>query len=364
MTETQFLFRADVRKMNSPFPRYVPTLFLSVLFCGLSPVVLAQNASIVGQIVDADTGDPLPGVNVFLDQTTFGAASSEDGTYAIPAIQRGSYRVVASIVGYGTESTLIEVVPEKRQYAVNFRLRRVVIELGEVEVEDRRSRGWERNLRQFERGFLGSSRNAQRTNILNPYVLDFEQNQGRFEARASAPIVVENRALGYRLTIHLTYYFDMGAAITMGGPVYFDELEPVDTDEAELWRANRRETYSGSLMHLLRSLIDGNSRQEGFYVAHEIAPGAYNYSERRRIDLGLIPFIDAGGRPYLYRLFFEHPLYVEYGRETSWLRLTGNDATLHEDGYLYTFDFEPPPMSVRGALSNRRVADMLPRDYR
>ena len=235
--------------------------------------------------------------------------------------------------------------------------------LGEVEIGGNRPRGWKNNLKQFERAFLGSSRNARRSVILNPCVLDFESRDGAFEAKASAPIKIENRSLGYHMTIVLTYFYETGRDVIIGGPVYFRELVPADDREAETWRKNRERTYQGSFMHLMRSLVDGTSRKQGFFVAHEIPPGPYGYNPMRRVELGVIPFIEAGGQPYLYRLAFKNSLYIEFGRETSWLRLNKPEAILHEEGYLVTSDYETPPISVRGAMSDRRVADMLPRDY-
>ena len=96
--------------MNST-TRYRLVLLLTALFCGPAREGAAQDASITGRIVDVDSGDSLPGVNVFLDQTTRGAATTKDGTYKIPGLHPGSYRIVASIVGYGMESKSIEIVP-------------------------------------------------------------------------------------------------------------------------------------------------------------------------------------------------------------------------------------------------------------
>ena len=338
--------------------------FIAVLL-GFAQIidVAAQDAVITGRVVDAETRLPLPGVNVFLDQTTRGAATSEDGSYEISALRPGSYRVIASMVGYGMQSREIEIRPGKEEYSANFELRIKVVTLGEVEIGDKRPVRWRRNLKRFEKAFLGSSRNARKSAILNPYVLDFQSQDGTFQAKASAPIEIENRSLGYHLTIVLTYFHESGRDVISGGPVYFRELAPSDEREAERWRKNRERTYRGSFMHLMRSLVQGTSRQQGFFVAHEIPPGPYSYNPMRRVELGLIPFLEAGDQPYLYNLFFENSLYVEFGRETSWLRLNKPAAILHEDGYLVTSDYEKPPMRVLGGMSNRRVADMLPRDY-
>ena len=55
---------------------------------------------IAGQITDSESGEPLPGVNVFLDGTTFGAATDVDGYYYILNIPPATYSLQVSYVGY------------------------------------------------------------------------------------------------------------------------------------------------------------------------------------------------------------------------------------------------------------------------
>jgi len=60
----------------------------------------AQSGKIAGRVTDADTGDPLPGVNVVVVGTTLGAATDTDGDYFIANLPTGTYGVRASFVGY------------------------------------------------------------------------------------------------------------------------------------------------------------------------------------------------------------------------------------------------------------------------
>ncbi|MFU8813392.1 MAG: TonB-dependent receptor [Balneolaceae bacterium] len=61
----------------------------------------AQNTgSIQGTITDKQTGETLPGVNVIIRGTTFGASSDVDGNYIIRNIRAGEYSIEVSFIGF------------------------------------------------------------------------------------------------------------------------------------------------------------------------------------------------------------------------------------------------------------------------
>lgn len=66
--------------------------------------LFAQSATLKGTITDADTQEPLFGVNIILTGTNFGASSDFDGTYSISGIPAGEYNVQFTYIGY--EKTL------------------------------------------------------------------------------------------------------------------------------------------------------------------------------------------------------------------------------------------------------------------
>ncbi|MEM8598632.1 MAG: TonB-dependent receptor [Bacteroidota bacterium] len=68
----------------------------------VSSTAFAQGR-IAGTVTDADTGDTLPGVNVFILGTQFGSATDIDGNYTIPSIRAGEYTIQVSLVGYETK---------------------------------------------------------------------------------------------------------------------------------------------------------------------------------------------------------------------------------------------------------------------
>ncbi|MBN1637785.1 MAG: carboxypeptidase-like regulatory domain-containing protein, partial [Ignavibacteriales bacterium] len=69
----------------------------------ISAAVLAQaTGNVEGKIIDVATGDPLPGVNVLVKGTYWGAATDVNGYFKIDKIKPGSYIIEASFIGYKT----------------------------------------------------------------------------------------------------------------------------------------------------------------------------------------------------------------------------------------------------------------------
>lgn len=99
---------------------------------------LAQTGTLTGTITDARTGEALPGVNVGLEGTAFGAASGGDGTFTIDAVPPGSYTLVASFIGYQTLHRPV-AVHAGTATTVTLALEEVPLELQEVEVVGRRA---------------------------------------------------------------------------------------------------------------------------------------------------------------------------------------------------------------------------------
>ncbi len=75
-------------------------VFLGVLLT--VSVAYAQTGKVTGQVVDAETGEPLPGVNVIILETDLGAATDAEGYYNIIGVSPGAYDIQASFIGYAT----------------------------------------------------------------------------------------------------------------------------------------------------------------------------------------------------------------------------------------------------------------------
>ena len=85
----------------------VSCLILIVLL--FSGNLFAANGIIKGRVVDAKTGDPLPGTNVLIKGTNMGAASDLKGYYIITNVPPGEYTLKVSYIGYEAQELTVTV---------------------------------------------------------------------------------------------------------------------------------------------------------------------------------------------------------------------------------------------------------------
>ncbi len=98
------------------------------------PVQERETAQIQGRIIDADSKEPVPSVNVALSGTRLGSTTDRDGRFRIERIPQGVYALRASRVGY--EEVVYENVRIEGPTSLDLDLRmtRVVHELKEITV--------------------------------------------------------------------------------------------------------------------------------------------------------------------------------------------------------------------------------------
>jgi len=80
-----------------------PSLFHFILF--LLPFLaatsaFAQKATLYGKVTDATSGEPMFGVNIFLQGTTIGGITDFEGKYELKDISPGQYNIEVSFLGY------------------------------------------------------------------------------------------------------------------------------------------------------------------------------------------------------------------------------------------------------------------------
>ena len=283
----------------------------------------AQTSSAVqGNVVDTETGETIPGAHAFLASTSIGDITDANGQFTIEGIPAGSYQLLASMIGYKSLQQSIELQPG-RTLTLTIRLEKDVYEVGQITVEDRRPRGWRRNFNRFERVFLGNTPNRRGCEIQNPYVLDFKREGNTLAASASAPLVIENRSLGYKVTYLLTDFQSKFGAYRYQGEHFFEPLEPSNEKELERWKGRRAEAYEGSFQHFLRSLVAGAAYEDGFrmYLVDRLI---WNLREREfldavhEFDAEITPdsFVVASVYPYERQLRFNGYLHVQYLDQT------------------------------------------------
>ncbi len=97
-----------------------------------TPLIAQDAGKVSGKVRDKATKEALPGVNVIVKGTRFGATTGPDGTYFILNVPPGDYTVSASMVGYQTVTQQHVIVNVERTTTLDFHLTESAIEGQEV----------------------------------------------------------------------------------------------------------------------------------------------------------------------------------------------------------------------------------------
>lgn len=337
------------------------------------------DAEISGQILSADTGEPLIGVHVFMSGTKIGTVTNSGGFYHLRSIHPGSHKLVISIIGYGRITREFTLAPGQ-SVTRNIELQPVIYELGEIYAGNLDEK-WEKYLARFKPLFIGESEFADSVKILNPEVLRFDTRWwGRFEAEALAPLQIENRALGYRIIYYLDEFSHVGTRTRWDGEPLFMEMTPADSVQAAYWGANREKAFMGSSRHFLISLVEGRTEEEGFTI-YNLRRELYGYSGRNKYRTGSSRLLEPKEGDYLWSMRFggqleivysgaeEDPRYITWARDiyrrpnsvqTSYFELNQSSITVDAAGEVK----EPYGATRFGYFAFHRLADENPREYR
>lgn len=343
--------------------------------------VQAQTTSVVlGRVIDASTNQPVPFATVYINASTRGTAADAEGNYQLAGVLVGTVEIVASSVGYNAGRQTIRLSGTKPS-RVTFSLTPDAKSLQAITVTAKRSRAYDRMTRTFQQELLGNTPFSDKCLITNLDVVSLTQEDGRLEAQASQPLVIDNKALGYRIYYDLTHFDSFRRATHYAGTSRFEALPPENPEQAQRWERNRQKAYRGSIRHLVASLIAGTYEQEGFLVykatfdvpADPSIPVIQSSRELptvlARADSLLKPAQLASER----QLFSASPLEVFYTRQhvlsTPYRDMPyaysvmympkGKAAIVTTEGWIA----QPNGLEVRGAMSEDRLSTLLPADW-
>jgi len=250
---------------------FVLSLFTALVVTVASSQVRHHRNSIFGVVLDADSRTPLVNVNVFLSNTKIGTGTDARGAFSLDGIPVGRYDLVFSRVGY--ERMIRPVLLNgDTTIQISAQLKPRVITIPGVDVLGEGSgSAWERmrNMRSFLEEFLGRTSNAKGCKVLNQDKIRlWIDSYEILNASTDSAIIVENRALGYKLSVELisfTYDIKLKGVKLFYYP-RFEDLAPADSDEARQWEANRAKSYLGSRRHFFRSLFNRSLSREKYFV--------------------------------------------------------------------------------------------------
>ncbi|AOW17597.1 hypothetical protein LPB03_09020 [Polaribacter vadi] len=230
---------------------------------------LLFSVSISSQIVIKGTvyqnNEPLENVAVYLNSTMLGTTTNGKGEFSLP-VKEGHYELIVSYLGFKKINYTLNTQDYKKP--LKFYLEEEESVLGEVII--RKSiydRAWRKNLKIFEKNFIGESKLAKHCKIVNPKDIYFkyDENKKILQAFARKPIIIENKGLGYSIVYELVYFYRSEEYTSYLGYSKYQELEG-NKRKIKYWERKRLEAYNGSPRHFYKSLLENNLMEDGFRV--------------------------------------------------------------------------------------------------
>lgn len=367
--------------------------FSCLCIVGTTPATAQDGAlaRLQGRVTDQDTGIPITGVHVFIAKSTHGSTTDAEGRYVF-SVPTGGHRLVVSHVGFTTRLHDVNVREPKR-YELDFELSSDPLVLDSLVVIDHENAAWKPVYARFRDGFLGTTPNAQSVDLLNPEVLLFSMTGSGFRAYASAPIILQNNALGYMVEHHLHAFVTDGNRTMQEGESFFTELTPASPEMGRQWAEAREQAFRGSAPHFFLSLVRARTREEGFVTSIVDDPSRASgrrFSQSNSPNPIRAPFFVVNPARYLrqgaspdekvfsFRKFMhvvyteepESPGYADWqglnhsgttrDMQYSWMSMEKDHVTLDAHGYA----LDPDAMTYSGYMAFERLADLLPKEYR
>jgi hypothetical protein len=314
------------------FMRYL----LLVLFC--LPLGLFSQHKIMGYVFDEKRNTPLVKASVFLSNTSTGTLTNEKGYFEL-FVPAGKFELIVSYVGFQTYQ---QVIGSFINQPLRIQLREKSVDLDEVVIDPYEKDGWEKWGEWFYEQFVGTSAYGKDCKIKNPEILRFRilRKINRMTVIAQKPIIIENKALGYRITYHLEafeYDFKERRLLYAGFP-FFEQIKG-GSHQNKKWIQARQEVFYGSVMHFMRSLYSNTITESGFEMRYLFKSPNLEKERVKQIyrsqflDQGAVINLRADSASYYNRILKEPDVKTEIGK----FSLTRDSIGHMTDSSVFTF---------------------------
>ena len=356
--------------------------FYLLIFCFLSVFTNAQ--TIKGVVVSADTGKPVEAASVFLDNTTIATETDAKGNFQINIPANNKNQLVVSAFAY--EYFIVSNPGSATDLKIRLKPEETVLD--EL-VIDKNVFTRKQMLKAFKHFFIGNTKNAKRTEILNENDLYFyfDTKTNQLSAHSDKPIVINNENLGYTIKFHLESFqvqfnyqtLDPNNYVNSNyfGYSLFSENEKSNKKIV----ANRNETCNNSSAAFFSDLATANLENSDYLLAinglgvpveeyFKVEPENDGYKlciikkpTRKRPDLSGVVIKGGNLNSKLQKDTVEIEVpFVVFNKETkeqSQLYFQQKCVLIQKGGHLVN----PNDVFFSGFFADLKTADMLPVDF-
>ena len=392
--------------------RRLITLTLTLML--FLPLQLYAQGTIRGIVVDSLTQEPLPMATVYINGTTQGTTTGNDGRFELEGVSFPA-KIVFSYVGYQPLALDLERNPGVLRIELKPNL-----ELPEIDVSGKENKINKEDLDYFKSMFLGDDKWGKRATIKNENVLMFDRSFqtsyqirkiGRttrtvaygsidvvetheeamdtvkvvtsvFNAWAYEPLIIDMPLLGYELYVDLVNFAVVQTnnivSCDILGYFYYKPYEKLNKRRTRSIEENRMKAYYGSSQHFLRSFAQNSLTENGYIVTmhDEVVKGRKTIPTNLPVDVeevsasvgdDLILIHDLKDKDLKIRFYHKYdgtPMNFKvkgkgiHRYSESGMTLLNDTCSFRKDGTVFD-------NSIRftGGISKKKVAACLPYDF-
>lgn len=381
-------------------------LLLSLLY--FNSVLLGQSSTIKGRILEADGLEPVLFATVYVNGTTNGSVTDGLGHYELKEVKFPA-EIIVSHLSFESQVLYLKEPTDK---GLVFHLQLRAVNPKELGVEDKSRR--QKNIRKFEKLFLGIDPIGQQAILVNPDVLLFDRRSSiyyksitsldikqknrkkdaplldnmlytevpsRLRVKSTAPIFVAQPELGYRIRVDLATFRVTYPTPKASSPnvywlayYYFEPYADASKAKQKRYEKNRLSAYYGSTRHFLRSVYEKSLNQNGYRIMITDYDPVNNYNRLVPFDIyQYIEYNDEGEAAFvnLKDKFLEvlyytnnrgHPMDITKKVSEN---IFPSRIIFSSDRCIFRANGTMPELSLRfaGELDFKKVGAMLPDDY-
>jgi len=327
---------------------------LGILLCFQISRCYAQT-QISGHVFSAKDSTAIYGGSVYFNGTSIGVSTNDDGAFKI-SFEKNNSSLIISAMGFESVIIPAESIQTSRTLAPIYLLEKTE-DLETVYLEtDPWSRSKKLNI--FKREFLGKDKAAGLCHILNEDAikLRYTPSTKTLLATANAPLLIENKYLGYMLTYNLRDFevkfkmsnnaADVPVVISYHG---FSFYKAMATKIKRKISKNRKQSYLGSSLHFMRSLYSKTLTENNFKILYRwVESPPYQYFQIT--DLNQMKHVKV----------LVDKIVIRYKSYKQSILFAKSDFIIDYTGY----HSPPEAINLNGEMSAKRISERLPLGFK
>lgn len=340
-----------------------------LLLTGFSTSLSSQ--IITGRVYDKDTGNPIPLVSVYLDDTSIHTKTDDKGEFQLSAKHKINTDLIFTHVGYNMiiisnpfDANLEKVYLTEKDNTLDD----IVVVSDEVMTRAEK-------LKLFREEFLGKTKAGKSCKILNEddILLRYNSKDKELTASSEKPIIIENVFLGYKITYNLVAFrvkyvkgplqsIEPNESYIRGTSIY----ENLAVEDRNM-KSRRKSVYKNSPVFFFKNFANSKLKEEGYtlYNEHGVEIEQYRYftvkDSLSMKKISIIDYTDITRIPeFLNNWDVKALMDVRIGGG-NWSRLIFLTDSFLVDQWGNSNAVEKIILS--GYFGTLRIGDMLPLDY-